>query len=161
MAEEKIYFRSDAITVTDSRIRISSADFQQSKLAKLLHGSHNKESIIETKNVEDASTFTPSKLGSLITIVIGIILLLGFDFWIGLLTIIGGGVWYRSRVEFLVWIQAREYGITSRSHSSSDSYGGGTTTDRNYILKIYKCYANSEAEQQEIVKAVRDARLDR
>ena len=160
MAEEKIYFRSDAITVTDSRIRISTADFQQSKLAQLLHGSHNKESIIKIENVEDASTFTPSKLGSLITIVIGIILLLGFDFWIGLLTIIGGGVWYRSRVEFLVWIQAREYGTTSRSVSSSDSYGY-TTTDRNYTLKSYKCYANSEAEQQEIVKAVRDARLDR
>ena len=156
MAEEKIYFRSDAITVTDSRIRISSADFQQSKLAKLLHGSHNKESIIETKNVEDASTSTPSKLGSLITIVIGIILLLGFDFWIGLLTIIGGGVWYRSRVEFLVWIQARDYSTT---YSSSDSYGSATA--RNYTLEIYKCYANSEAEQQEIVKAVRDARLDR
>ena len=153
MAEEKIYFRSDAITVTDSRIRISSADFQQSKLAKLLHGSHNKESIIETKNVEDASTFTPSKLGSLITIVIGIILLLGFDFWIGLLTIIGGGVWYRSRVEFLVWIKEREWYYTR------DTFTG--TTDHSYKLKSYKCYANSEAEQQEIVKAVRDARLDR
>ena len=161
MAEEKIYFRSDAITVTDSRIRISSADFQQSKLAQLLHGSHNKESIIKIKNVEDASTFTPSKLGSLITIVIGIILLLGFDFWIGLLTIIGGGVWYRSRVEFLVWIQAREYGIIHLGQSHPPTHTAILLLTDNYTLKSYKCYANSEAEQQEIVKAVRDARLDR
>ena len=152
MEEEKVYFRSDTIAVTHARIRISSADSKQSKLGKLLSGSHNVESIIDIRNVDSVSTFTPPKLGPVITIVIGVLLLIGVDLIAGLLTIIGGGVWYWSRIEFVVRIKERQ-GYTQETPSGS--------TIHSYDLVSHDCYAYSEAEQQKIVKAVRDAQLGR
>ena len=141
-AKETVYYRSEAITVTHSHIVIQSDEQLENtgwdNGRRWLFGYHGEQTLA-MRNVTSIAATMPPKWRPVLTIVVGVLVTLSvIGAVIGIPLIIIGGFWYRYVVAFGVRLEVR-------------TAEGGET---------HPVYTN-EAEQKEIIEAVRAALVAR